>query len=179
MENKLNFSSTTLQFSNDTVSLIEWFLLAVALLVVVTLIYVFVLSKSPPPEGITVAKLEQSEDENMKLTDPQPLLDQAQQNLQSNNLTGAVESSVQAVGLVLQQMLQIPTTEKNNLSISDMAYLAESKMKNAPQFFSSTYQLNTLRLRSLQGQPLSQQEAGWAVSFASWFINTLAPHSSS
>ncbi len=165
---------TALKFSNDPLALTEWFVASVGLLIAVTLIYVLILNKSPPPEGLTVAKIEKAEHEAARSSDVGPLLNQAQQDLQLMNFVGAVEISAQAVSTALHELLRASGSEQKDMGISDMAYLVESKAKNSPQFSSWIYQLNTLRLRALQGHTVSQQEAAWAVSIASWLINNIA-----
>ena len=49
--------SNYLQIGNDPLALVEWFVASFALIIAVTLVYIFVLNKSPPPEGLTEAKL--------------------------------------------------------------------------------------------------------------------------
>ena len=63
------------------VDLAEWFVASVALLLVVTLIYIFVLNKSPPPEGITQSRTESSS----VLGDPAPIISAAQDALRNGD----------------------------------------------------------------------------------------------
>ncbi len=166
--------SPVLQFPNDPVALGEWFLFSIALVVIVTLIYVYVLNRTPAPQGITVAKLEQAQVENQRTTDPNPLLQHASQSLQSGDLKGAVESSVQAVSLVLTEILHSSGTPSVSfMSISDMAYLVQTRAKSAPQIAQPVYQLNTLRLKAVQNQTIEQQEAAWSVSLANWLVHQI------
>jgi hypothetical protein len=161
-----------LQFPNDPVALGEWFLLSVALVVVVTAIYVFVLNKTPEPAGPTVAKLEQPQIATLRTMDPHQALEQAAQTLQAGDIKNAVESSVRAVSFTLGNLLLASGTQDiSAMSISDMAYLVQTRAKSAPQIAQPVYQLNTLRLKSVQTQVVSQQEAAWAVSFAHWLVN--------
>ncbi len=161
-----------LQFPNDPVALSEWFLFSVALVVIVTILYVYILNRTPAPEGLTVAKLEQSQSDTQKTLDPHPALQQASQSLQSGNLKGAVESSVRAVSLALGNILVgSGTQDLSAMSISDMAYLVQTRAKSSPQIAQPVYQLNTLRLKAVQNQVVDQQEAAWAVSLANWLVN--------
>ena len=83
-------------------ALAEWFVASVALLLVVTLIYVFVLNKSPPPEGITQAKFESPS----VVSDPALVISAAQDALKSGDGRKAVELSVKAVSLSLTSLLR-------------------------------------------------------------------------
>lgn len=171
----MNISTVQLQSSSsiDPVLLLEWFAASLVLVIVVTLIYVFVLNKSPPPEGLTVAKAEQQQQQSTQViestTDPSSALAQADAALRVNNLNLAVEYSVQAVSLCLTGLiLRSSGLVAPNMGISDLAYLAQSRAKSAPQFAEPVYQLNNLRLRVAQSQLITAQEASWAVSFANW-----------
>lgn len=162
--------SSALQFPNDPVALGEWFLFSIALVVIVTLIYIFVLNKTPTPQGLTVARLEEAQ----RAVDPNPFLQQAAQALQSNDLKGAVENSVRAVSLELVEILRgAGITDVSSMSISDMAYLVQTRASSAPQIAQPVYQLNTLRLKAIQNQTIEQQEANWSVSFANWFVHQI------
>ena len=166
--------SPVLQTGNDPIALAEWFVASLLLVIVVTLIYVFVLNKSPPPEGITVSKVESMQSQALGQEDPHPTLQQAENALQSNDYKGAVEYSVQAVGLCLNGLVKSSFgKEISNASISDLAYLVETKATSAPQIAQPIYQLNSLRLRVLQGQPVEQQEASWGVSLATWLVSSV------
>ncbi len=161
-----------MQFPNDPVALTEWFLFSVAIVVIVTLVYVYVLNRTPVPQGLTVAKIEQAQADSQQKLDPHTSLQQASQTLQSGDLKGAVESSVRAVSIALSNLLvSSGTPDLSAMSISDMAYLVQTKAKSAPQIAQPVYQLNTLRLKAVQNQPVDQQEAAWAVSLANWLVN--------
>ena len=165
---------SALQFPNDPVALGEWFLFSIALVVIVTLIYIFVLNKTPTPQGVTVAKLEEAQAEAQKTVDPNPFLQQAAQALQANDLKGAVENSVRAVSLDLVEILRgAGISDVSSMSISDMAYLVQTRATSAPQIAQPVYQLNTLRLKAIQNQTIEQQEAAWSVSFANWFVHQI------
>lgn len=165
---------SALQFPNDQVALGEWFLFSIALVVIVTLLYIYVLNRTPAPQGVTVAKLEEAQAENQKTPDPEPLLRQATQLLQAGDLKGSVEASVRAVSLVLTEALRVSgTADVSSMSISDMAYIVQSRAKSSPQIAQPVYQLNNLRLKAVQNQTIEQQEAAWSVSFASWLVNQI------
>jgi HEPN domain-containing protein len=175
-------SLTYFQISSsiDPVLLLEWIFASVVLVVAVTLLYVFVLSKSPSPEGLTVAKVEfqqqqQQQTQSVQLvqstTEVSSAISQAETSLRENNFNAAVEYSAQAVGESLKSLIaksrgQIP----QSMGINDLAYLAQSRAKSAPQFAEPTYRLGNLRLRAVQNQPITPEEASWAVSFAKWLV---------
>jgi hypothetical protein len=162
-----------LQFNNNPFALGEWFLFSVALVLVVTLVYLLVLHRSPPPEGLTMSKLEESNSLQTRAGALQPLA-QAESFLAANNINGAVQSSVITVSVALKSLLGSQVgTEGDTLGISDAAYLVQSKAASAPQIVQSVYQLNNLNLQTLRGQPVSQAEAAWAVSFAKWLVQAI------
>ncbi|MHB1908976.1 MAG: hypothetical protein ACYCQJ_08930 [Nitrososphaerales archaeon] len=163
-----------LQFANDPVSLAEWFIASLIIVAVVTFFYLRVLNKSPPPEGQTVAKLEQTNMINEQFLDPLPLINSAEQALASNMLVPAVENSAQAATLCLYNLANgnIDHVSKT-MGLSDLAYLVQSKAKTSPQIAEPSYQLNSLRLRALQNQIIDQKEASWALSFAKWLIQAV------
>jgi hypothetical protein len=170
----LYFPNSFFQFPNDPIALIEWFIASVILIVVVTLLYVYVLNKSPPTEGVTVAKLEASSEAARRNQDPTPLLLKADTALKNNNLNEAVESSAEAVSLYLRGLIEKQSGPPPlGLGISDLAYLVQTRAKAAPQIADPAYQLNNLRLKAAQNQPIDLQQASWAVSFAKGLAQTI------
>ncbi|HKW05088.1 MAG TPA: hypothetical protein VJN71_07315 [Nitrososphaerales archaeon] len=161
-----------LQFPNNPLALGEWFLFSIAIVIVVTAVYVLVLTKTPKPQGETVATNEQRNVETMVSRDPAPALEAASQALQKVDLKSAVEKSVEAVSIILSELLASSGTSDSNLmSISDQAYLVQTRAKSSPQIAQPVYQLNTLRLKAVQNQPIESQEAAWAVSLANWIVS--------
>jgi hypothetical protein len=165
------------QFPNEPMALLEWFAASVALVVIVTLIYVFILSRSPPPDFPTVAKLESlrssAGNQTFSQMDPYLALNEAQQAFQRSEFSRAVELSVEAIFGYLGAILRAQGNEPRDMSISDLAYLIQNKNPSLPQFAHSMYELNALRLRALQGQPVSRDEASWAISLANWTAQAL------
>ena len=168
------FSQNYLQFPNDPVALIEWLAASVILVIVVTLVYVYLLSRSPPPEGNTISKLEQSTQTTQVTPDSSILLLRADTALKNNNLDEAVESSAEAVSLCLTELLRRTTEQVSpGMGVSDLAYLVQTKAKSALQIAETVYQLNSLRLKVAQNQPIDLQQASWAVSFANWLCQVV------
>ncbi|MDH2902074.1 MAG: hypothetical protein PXY39_13980 [archaeon] len=168
------FSQNYLQFPNDPVALMEWFAASVILVLLVTLVYVYILSRSPPPEGNTVSKLEQSIETTQVTPDPSVLLLRADTALKNNGFGEAVESSAEAVGLCLTQLVRRASGQVSpGMGVSDLAYLVQTKAKSAPQIAETVYQLNSLRLKVAQNQPVDLQQASWAVSFANWLYQVV------
>ncbi len=162
--------------SINLVLLLEWFLASIVLVIVVTLVYVFVLGKSPPPEGVTVAKVEEQQQQQTQASqllqsapDVNSALTQAEASLRANNYAATVEYSTQAISESLKTLIQRSSGQvPENMGIADLAYLVQSRAKSAPQFAEPTYRLNNLRLRAVQNQAITLEEANWAVSFAKW-----------
>ncbi len=170
----MNLLFPFLQFGNAPAALAEWFIASVVLVAIVTLIYVSVLARSPPPEGATVAKLEKEQGRAVESLDPHPYVLEADQALKSNNLGAAVESSAKAISISLTGVLSNQFgSSAPTMGISDAAYLVQTKARNAPQIAQPVYQLNTLRLQALQGQPISGEQASWAVSLARWIVQAV------
>jgi hypothetical protein len=182
---KLSFSRLYLQFQNNPVALLEWFAASVAIVVVVTLIYVYVLNKSPPPEGeMTVSKVEQKSTQVAELVlDPGSLLMKAEAALKSDRFREAVEFSAQVVSLCLTKLIQNNLADSSQvlgsqplatgIGISDMAYLVQSRAKSSPRFAEQVYQLSNLRLMAIQDQTVDQERAIWAFSFANWLYQII------
>ena len=163
----LQFFTNYLQLGDNPLSLAEWFIASVALVIVVTLIYVFVLNKSPPPEGLTEAKLEllsNGADE----VDSSANLEEAKGALAKGDTNRAVELAVKTVHATLSGILRSKRIDHVDMNISDMAYLVQAKSTGSPDITQPVYQLNLLRLKVAQTQPISAQEAEWAVNTASW-----------
>ncbi len=162
------------QFPNDPIALVEWFVASAILVVVITLLYVYVLNKSPPPEGLTVSKLEASPEATQHALDPNPLLVRAEVALKNNNLNEAVESSAEAVSLCLTGLIDKQSGPvAPGLGLSDLAYLVQTRAKSAPQIADPAYQLSNLRLKAAQNQAIDLQQASWAVTFAKWLLQTI------
>jgi len=157
-----------LQTGTSPTYLIEWFLASIALVIVVTLVYVFVLNKSPPPEGLTEAKLESQNQANESI-DVSPLLQQAQIAISNSNFKNAIELSVQAVSTTLSRNLIAKGGNPANMNVSDLAYVIQGKSPGSPDITQPAYQLNLLHLKVERGETITQQEAEWSISTANWF----------
>ena len=151
------------------VFLAMWFVASVALVAVVTLVYVFVLNKSPPPDTLTVAKIDSSREVALS-SGPDAILAEARTSLEGGNLTTSVEQSVRAVELVLRGVLGSSGNVPEAMSISDLAYLIQTRAKTPTDISQPAYQLNLLRLKILQGQSPTSEEADWAFRTASWLM---------
>jgi hypothetical protein len=170
----LFFSRGFLQFPNDPIALLEWFAASVVLVIVVTLLYVYVLSRSPPPEGSIVSKMVQSSQSPQTPLDPVVLLLKADTALKSNNLAEAVESSAEAVSSCLSEVIQRNSGQVSpGMGISDLAYLIQTKAKSSPQIAEPVYELNSLRLKVARNEAVDFQLASWAVSFANWLYQVV------
>lgn len=155
-------------------ALLEWFGFSVGLVVVVTLIYLFVLRKSPPPEGVTMAKLGQPNNVVLSQASAYDMLTQAESYLAANNLKGAVECSAMAVASALKSLLAPQLgAETESLGIADAAFIVQSKGSTTADIVQPIYQLNNLRLQTVRGQTVSQAEAAWAVNFAKWLFQAI------
>lgn len=164
-------ASTYLQSSSGSVDLVEWFVASVALVVVVTLVYVYVLGRSPPPERLTQAKLEMQERQDEPV-DVAPILSEARSAVGSGDLKKAVELSVRATSLTLSRVLSLNGANPADMNVSDMAYIIQSKSQGSPDLTQPAYQLNLLHLKIERGEPVTPQEADWAVNTATWFSQT-------
>lgn len=162
-----------LQTGNNPLALIEWFVASIALIVVVTLVYIFVLNKSPPPEGITQAKVE-SNLELAQQPDATSLMLEAQTSLKAGNNVQTLDLSVKATVAMLNTILAGMGVNSSNMNISDMAYLIQSKSLGSPDITQPLYQLNMLRLKSAQSQPISPQEAEWSLNIAIWLSQLIS-----
>lgn len=158
----------------DPLALVEWLVASVVLVVVVTLIYKYVLGNSPPPESLTVAKLEQEAKSTLEQSEPNQLLNRAETELRNNNLSGAVEGSIEVVRQSLTQLLRKSKVRvEPNMGVNDLAYLVQSREVSGPQIADPISQLNNLRLKIAQDQPIDSQQASWAVSFSAWLIQAV------
>jgi len=158
-------SFLTLAFTGTNQSeLVEWFVASVGLIVIVTLIYVFVLDRSPPPEGITEAKLEQQLSET---ADGSAMLLQTHTAILGGDYALAVDLACRSATVTLGNVLGM-TGGNSGMNAADLAYLVQTKAKSCPPISESCYQLNLLHLKVAQGQKITQQEAEWAVSVANW-----------
>jgi len=156
-----------LQSGNDPVALIEWFVASVSIIVVVTLLYVFVLGKSPPPEGLTEARLEMQTEQN-KMVDSSSILTEAQSALTSGDLRKTVELSVKATSLILSRILSSKGVDPSEMNVSDMAYIVQTKSPGSADITQPIYQLNLLHLKAAKGEPITAQEAEWSINTAAW-----------
>ncbi|HZW55594.1 MAG TPA: hypothetical protein VFF30_04835 [Nitrososphaerales archaeon] len=160
---------------NDPVALAVWFLASIGLVIVVTFIYVFVLNKSPPPEGETVARQEKMQQELVAVSSApstssslSSILSQIHSAMLASEYPKAVELCVYFSSSILGSLLRSNGGDPTNMSISDLAFLIQSKAKISPQISEPMYQLNLIRLKAAQGQPITKEEAEWAVSVANW-----------
>jgi len=61
-----------------------------------------------------------------------------------------------------------------NMNVSDMAYLVQTRATRAPDITQPSYQLNMLHLKAAQSQQVTSQEAEWALNSASWLSQLVA-----
>ena len=159
-----------LQFGNNIIDLVEWFIASAAIIVVVSLVYVFILNKSPPPEGLTEAKLEQAYSTPV----PRANLVSAQDALGRGDNARAVQIAVGVVSESLASLLTRARVDTSDMNVSDMAYLVQSKGGGTTDITQPIYQLNMLHLKAVQLQPISQQEADWAINTANWISQLIS-----
>ncbi|MHB8568413.1 MAG: hypothetical protein ACYC7D_15600 [Nitrososphaerales archaeon] len=150
----------------------EWFLLSVALVVVVTLLYTYVLNKSPPPQGLTVEKLE-VKSHAVQTREAGELLESSRQALIQSDYARVVDLAVRSATVSLANVMRSVGGDPSDMNISDLGYLIQTKAKTSPQISQPAYQLNTLRLKAVQGQPVTKEEAEWAASIASWLLQAV------
>ena len=160
---------------NDPVALAIWFLASIGLVIVVTFIYIFVLNKSPPPEGETILREERRREELFSAgeapstsTSLSPILSQIHSAMLASEYSRVVELCVHFSSSVMGSLLRANGGDPTNMSVSDLAYLIQSRAKSSPQISEPMYQLNDLRLRAARGNPVTREEAEWAISVASW-----------
>ncbi len=167
---KLIPQTSYLLFSNSVIALVEWFIASAALILVVTVVYVLILNKSPPPEGITQAKVEHSPIS----VNSEQIISSAKESLSNNDFAKSVELAVNAVGTSLATLLVSNGVSVSNMNVSDMAYLVQSKATGISDITQPIYQLNLLHLKGAQSQTISQQEAEWAVNTAVWLTQLVS-----
>lgn len=155
-----------LQIGTSISSLLYWFVASVALVIAVTLVYVFILGKSPPPETTTQTKVEQ----NQRLEETSSVLTSANAALNSADYKRTIELSAKVVAISLSGLLVKTGLNLANMNISDMAYLVQTKAPQSQDITQHVYNLNLLHLRAAQGQQITSHEAEWAVSTASWLV---------
>jgi hypothetical protein len=161
-------SSTRLWLQvNTAASLAVWFVASVALVLVVTLVYVFVLNKSPPPPTLTVEKIEQYQSAQVSI-EPEVLLSKAREALGRGDISGSIELAVDAAGVILSSLLGRSGNAHSNLGLSDMAYIVQTKARSSPDISQPVYQLNLLRLEALRGENVTPEQADWAINTATW-----------
>jgi hypothetical protein len=166
-------SNFYLQAGSGYVDLIEWFVASAALVIVVSLVYVYILGRAPPPEGLTQAKLEK-QGEQMETFDVSPILSEARTAASSANYRKAVELAVRAAGIALSKVVSSKGSDPSDMNISDMAYIVQTKSPGTPDMTQPAYQLNMLHLKAEKSEPISQQEADWAINTATWFSQLLS-----
>lgn len=152
----------------NTTAVAEWFVASVAIVFVVTLMYKYVLSGSPPPEGATVEKVEEMKHAPVSILDANRSIEQASQAIAGQDYITAINLAVHATTETLRNLLISVGGDPSDMNASDLSYLIETRAKTGPKIAPSCYQLNSLRLKALQGQPLTKEEAEWAVSTAQW-----------
>ena len=104
----------------------------VALLVIVTLIYVYVLDRSPPPEGITEAKLEQQ----ISVTaDSSTILLQTHSAILGGDYALAVDLACRSAMATLSKVLGMAGGNPEGMNASDLAYLVQTKAKSLSSNF--------------------------------------------
>lgn len=155
--------------STNALDLVEWFVASAALIIVVTLVYVFILNKSPPPEGLTEAKLE-AQGRQLETIDATPLLNEAKAASDRSDYKRTVELSIRATSLVLARVLRNKGADPADMNISDMAYVIQTKSPGATDMTQPAYQLNLLHLKAERGEIVSREEAEWSISTATWFV---------
>ena len=143
-----------------------WFVLSAVLILVVALIYVYVLSKSHPPEKLTEMKREAFHSS----ADVPSLLTYAESALRSGDFRTSIDFAIKASALTLIMFLDNTETNLANLNVSDLAYLVQSRYPQLPDITQHVYNLNLLRLKSVQGHLLTSQEVEWALSTVNWLI---------
>jgi len=147
---------------------VEWFFASVAIIVVVTLVYVFILGRSPPPEGLTKAKLEM-QSQGTPAVDVSSMITEARTAVSTGDLKKAVELSVKATGAVLSKVVSMKGSDPTDMNVSDMAYIIQTRSPGLTDITQPAYQLNLLHLKSEKGEPVTMQEADWSIQTASWF----------
>jgi hypothetical protein len=151
----------------DTTMVAVWFVASVAIVFVVTLMYKYVL-RVPPPAGPTAEKVEQLKYAPVNDFDTNQSIERAVQAIAGQDYATAANLAVHASTEVLRELLISIGGDPSDMNISDLSYLLETRAKTGPKIAPSCYQLNSLRLKALQGQPLSKEEAEWTVSTAQW-----------
>jgi len=163
----LTLLSIYLLTGNDPLALAEWFIASVAIIIAVTLVYVYVLQKSPPPDGLTEAKLESQTEQN-SLLDNSSTLSDAQNELSRGDLRKTVELSVRAASMVLSRILRLQGVDPSNMNVSDMAYIIQTRSLGSADITQPIYQLNLLHLKAAKGEAVTTQEAEWSINTAAW-----------
>lgn len=155
-----------LQLGTTDTSLVVWFVVSAVLITLVTLIYVYVLSKSPPPEKFTQIKLEARQTS----VEVPNLLVSSENALRSSDFRSSIDYSIKAVALTLATLLEMTGANLANMNVSDLAYLVQSKFQQLPDITQHIYNLNLLHLKAAQGHLLTAQEAEWALNISNWLV---------
>lgn len=162
----MNFGNTIFQVGRSIASLSIWFVITGIIIAAITIIYVYILSKSPPPEKLTEMKLETFHG----TIDVPSFLTRAEDALRSGDFRTSIEIAIKASALSLIKLLDDHRTNLANMNISDIAYLVQSKYPQLPDLTQHIYNMNLLRLKAVQGQLLTMQEVEWALSTVNWLI---------
>lgn len=163
-------TTSYLLVNNSVLDLVEWFIASVALVVAVSLIYAFILNKSPSPEGITQLKSEQMHTD----ATAEQSISLARDAVKNCEYSKSIDLAVTAVSSSFRALLRNTGTDLSNMNVGDMAYLVQSKVTGAPNITQPIYQLNLLRLKSAQSQAITAQEADWAINTASWLVQLIS-----
>ena len=114
----------------DQFALAEWFAASIGLLVIVTLLYVYVLNRSPPPEGITVARLEQKQVQQVTETATgSMILSQTHSAILSGDYPIAVDLAHRSATTALSSVMKVTGANPEGMNLSDLAYLIQSKAR--------------------------------------------------
>lgn len=157
-----DFSS--IQLSIISINLVEWFAASTALVILVTLVYFYILGRSPPPEKITQAKFEGYQS---SLEVPN-LLVSIEDTIKSGDFKTSIDLSTRAAALTLVNLLAKSGANLAIMNISDLAYLVQSRSPQSPDITQHLYNLNLLHLKVAQSQLVTKEEAEWALSTVRW-----------
>ena len=153
-----------IQLSINSLNLSEWFVASAALVMLVTLVYFYILGKSPAPEKMTQAKLEGYQG---TLETPN-LIVSIEDAIKSGDFKTSIELSTRAAALMLANLLVKSGANLAIMNISDLAYLVQSRSPQSPDITQHLYNLNLLHLKAAQSEMVSKDEAEWALSTLRW-----------
>ena len=155
-----------IQLVLNSLYLLEWLVASAALVVVVTLVYFYVLDRSPAPEKITQAKLEAYQ----KTLEVPSLIASIEDSMGSGDFRTSVDLATRAAALTLANLLAKTGENLAIMNISDLAYLVQSRSPQSPHITQHMYNLNLLRLKAAQSQQITREEAEWALSTVRWLL---------